>query len=360
MALSKITNASVADTAVHGRRNLIINGAMQVAQRGTSGSVTTSLTYPSVDRFKTSFHGADQYAGTLSQDSEAPVGFSNSLKVTTTTAETAIANTEFFSIRHIVEAQNLQHLEYGTSDAKTMTLSFWVRSSVTGTYGISLYTQDNTRQRNTTYTINSADTWEYKTFTFEGDTTGGIDDNNGIGLEINFILAAGGNYTGTNATAWAAYANTGYGGGHTANGIATTANATWYITGVQLEVGDKSTPFEHRSFQDELLACMRYYEKSYDYADAPANTSGRSRYGFYPYGFNSNARFPIARYSVEKRAAPTMTAYSQLNGTSGKMNDGSGNDYSVSWTGIGTRGAEMVGSQTEDGFFGHWTADAEL
>lgn len=356
MALSKIRNDSLADTAVHGRRNLIINGAMTVAQRGTSFTSAANNTYP-VDRFRVYRNGMDNLVYDLSQSSTAPEGFANSLKLDVTTAETASADNENLKIVTRIEAQNIQHLLYNTSNAKSVTFSFWVRSSTTGTYAIEIYTADPNRQITNTYTINTADTWEYKTVTFVGDTSGAINNDNGIGLDISWFLSVPSNYNSGDSTSWRTYNNDGRGYGQTADVASTTGD--FYITGIQLEVGDTATPFEHRSFSEELQLCKRYYEKSYNHDDAPANTSGRGRLGFYPYGFNSNARFPF-RFTVEKRANPTMTAYSSNNGTSGKMNDGGGNDYSVSFTAIGTNGAEMVGSQTEDGFFGHWTASAEL
>ena len=258
---SKIEREKFEDTRVVGRRNLITNGAMQVAQRGTSGSITTTNTYLSVDRFFAAFANKDQYVGTLSQVSEAPDGFSNSVKVTGTTVENTLAASELFTIRQRIEAQNLQHLQYGTSSAKSLTLSFWVRSSETGTYAVAFYQNDDTRILTKTYTIDSADTWEYKTITIDGDTTGVIDNDTGQGMEISWVLATGSNYTGTASTTWSAYANAKFAEGHTANGLATETGATFHLTGVQLELGDTATPFEHRSFAEELALCQRYFYK---------------------------------------------------------------------------------------------------
>ena len=237
-------------------RNLIINGAMQVAQRGTSSSTIT--TYATVDRFRLKNVNTDQLAGTQQQSTTAPTGFSNSFKFDITTAESAIAADEYFSVRHAVEAQNLQHLEYNTSGAKAVTLSFWVRSHVTGTYSVGITNNDPNRNIAKTYSISSADTWEHKTVTFPGDTAGANPNNdNGVGFMFDWYLAAGSDYTSSDGSSWGAFAENRRAYGHTANAIGTTGG--FYITGVQLEVGDVATVFEHRSYGDELAKCQRYF-----------------------------------------------------------------------------------------------------
>ena len=238
-------------------RNLIINGAMQVAQRGTS---TTDSNGFGVDRFTGSVSGMDEVVTTYSQSTTAPAGFTTSLKVNIDTAETALAADEFLRIIHKIEAQNLQHLQYGSSGAKSLTLSFWVRGNVTGKYSVFIYSQDGNRSNTQSYTINSADTWEYKTITIDGDISGTINNDNGEGLAINFILAAGSDYAGTPHTGWGAYTATDdFAHSDMVQTFATTANNNWHITGVQLEVGEQATPFEHRSYGDELARCQRYY-----------------------------------------------------------------------------------------------------
>ena len=242
-----------------GRRNLIINGAMQVAQRGTSS--TTLTTYATVDRFLNALSGTtDQLAGTQAQSTTAPDGFSNSYKIDCTTAETTIDADEFWRVRHYIEAQNLQHLKYGTSAAQSVTLSFYVRSNVTGTYACNIYQPDGVRQITKTYAISAADTWEYKTITFPGDTSGTINNDNGSGLEISWFLMAGSTWTGTDSTSWGAYVSNGLANGHAVNMASSTSNE-WYITGVQLEVGENASDFEHRSFGEELGLCQRYYQR---------------------------------------------------------------------------------------------------
>ena len=237
-------------------RNLIINGAMQVAQRGTS---STSTGYQTVDRFSVTSGNTDELAFTQSQSTTVPSGqgFSNSLKIEVTTAETTLASNEFFRFQHKVEAQNLQQLAYGTSSAKSITLSFWVRSSLTGKYSILVFQEDATRSNTPSFTISAADTWEKKTITLDGDTGGTINNDNGTGLLLNFILAAGTDYAGTPHTGWGAYTTTDdFAHDDQVNFIAQTG--TFYITGIQLEVGETATPFEHRSYGDELARCQRY------------------------------------------------------------------------------------------------------
>ena len=238
-----------------GRRNLIINGAMQVAQRGTS---STSTGYASVDRWKTVPFRVDTLVGTQSQSTDAPDGFSTSFKYNVDTAE-SLGGDEYFGVMHHVEAYNVQHLDYGTASAKSMTLSFWVKGSTTGTYAIQFYTEDSGRTIGATYTIDTADTWEYKTVSIVGDTAGsGIANNNGSGFRLFFILASGTNYTTTDNTSWDASSSARIAYNHSANPIAT-INNYWQITGVQLEVGTVATPFEHRSYGEELDLCYRYF-----------------------------------------------------------------------------------------------------
>jgi hypothetical protein len=265
------------NSQIGGRRNIIINGAMQVAQRGTSTASVTTAGYHSCDRWNLTMSGRDEAVFTVSQNSSNILdGFSNSFKIETTTAESAIASDEFFIARQKIEAQNLQQLAYGTSSAEKITLSFYVKSSVTATFAIYLYKADTTaRVIGSTYTINSANTWEKKTITFVGDTDSSatIANDNGDGLNVGFVLGAGSAFTGTSNTSWADYANGRLADGHAGNAVVTTTNATWEITGVQLEVGSQATPFEHRSFGEELALCERYFQKHFGTTDANLYTA---------------------------------------------------------------------------------------
>ena len=175
-----------------------------------------STEYRTIDRFKTETAGYTTAEGTVSQSSESPVGFSSSLKFNITTAE-SIAAADLASIRYRIEGQDCQQFAYGTSQAETLTLSFWVRSSLTGTYAISLYQSDDARNIGLTYSIDTADTWEHKSLIIPPDTTGVIDDDNGEGLQIAWNLSVGSNFKGTDNTTWGTYSNARWATGHTAD-----------------------------------------------------------------------------------------------------------------------------------------------
>lgn len=239
-------------------RNLIINGAMNVAQRGTSHTALggTAGIYH-LDRWRTS-HTMTTGRYTATQDSSAPAGFANSLKIDITTAEASLNASSAACILQILEGQDVQHLQKGTATAKSLTVSFWVKSTTTGTYILEVQDSDNSRILNKSYTISSANTWEKKTLTFAGDTTGAFTNDNEASLLFNFYLAAGTDLTsGTLGSSWAATTNANRAVGQT-NLFAADTN-DFYLTGVQAEVGDYATDFEHRSYGDELLRCCRYY-----------------------------------------------------------------------------------------------------
>jgi len=237
-------------------KNAIINGAMNCSQRAVSFSFADA-TY-CLDRFVMG-KGNSSGAATITQDSSAPDGFSNSLKVDVTTADTSLAVNHIDQILHRIEAQNLQQLAFGTSSAKNFTLSFYVKSNKTGNYSVNIGQQDNSyKQANLLYTINSANTWERKSLTFTGDTSGVINDDNGSGFEIAWILAAGTTYTsGSNSASFSSYANANYAANHGVNVFDSTDN-TWFLTGVQLEIGQNATEFEHEPIERTLDKCRRY------------------------------------------------------------------------------------------------------
>ena len=236
-------------------------------------------------------------------------GFANSLKFTTTTAESAIASDEYVSLWQQIEAQNLQHLAYGTSSAKKVTASFWVKSSITGTFCFGLYKDDSTSQvHNKTYTISSASTWEHKTITFEANTLtgGGINDDNGIGLYATWQLASGSNYDSGSSTSsgWASYTTTNWCEPGTTDAVITTTNATFQLTGVQLEVGPQSTPFEHEPFGVTLSKCQRY---TYVIGGSGVTTLGGGTM------YNSTAVNIDVNLPVQLRTSPALTTVA--NGT---------------------------------------------
>jgi hypothetical protein len=264
LANSAVTAAKIGSGAIEGaavtqlggRRNLIINGDMQVAQRSTSESGVVSSGYKTLDRYQIDYSGAGTW--TISQDSDAPAGFGSSMKFLCTTSDSLDQGADRIAFRQHIEGQNLQQLKKGTASAQTATASFWVKSNKTGTYVVEIYDHDNSRHINKAYTVNSADTWEYKTVTFEADTTGALDNDNALSLHLHFWLAAGSTYSGgTLQTSWAGNDTADRAAGNV--NLADTVNNYFNITGIQLEVGSVATPFEHRSYGEELTLCQRYY-----------------------------------------------------------------------------------------------------
>ena len=249
-------------------RNMIINGAMQVYQRGSLSITQSNNGGFALDRFKYSQGAAvGQWVGTMTQDalSDADIattGQRNALKVLTTTVENAVGADEDSRIVYVVEAQDCQRLRYGTSSAQSATLSFWAKSTVAGDYAVSIWQTDGSDVIGSKYTL-AANTWTKVSITFAGNTLENIANDNTEGLRINFMLIAGGDYTSADNTSWGGYTATKLAYGHTASSVSnpwgTNANDAWYITGIQFELGSVATPFEHRSYMEELQRCRRYY-----------------------------------------------------------------------------------------------------
>jgi hypothetical protein len=268
-------------------KNRIINGAMVIDQRNAGASVSYdgSNGY-SVDRW----WGQDVTDGafTLQRVTDAPAGFINSLKFTTTTADASLGSSQFARIKQVIEGFNIADLGWGTASAKTVTLSFWVKSSLTGTFGGALTNDATNRSYPFTYTISVANTWEYETITIAGDTTGTWLTNNGAGIQLIFGLGVGSTFSGT-AGAWAAsefYSATG------ATSVIGTLSATWFLTGVQLEVGSTATSFDYRPYGTELALCQRYFE-----VVSMNGLGGSSSTTAVAFGCS---------YKVEKRTTPTV------------------------------------------------------
>ena len=245
-------------TPVTGFKNRIINGAMTIDQRNAGASFNTQSglinTY-SLDRWR--IRGDVTGIMTVQQSSVAPTGFSNSLSITTQTADAAIGSTALYLVHQLIEGYNWNDLNWGTANAKTVTMSFWVRSSLTGTFGGSLVNGAVDRSYPFTYAISVADTWEYKTITIAGDTSGVWQNITDTGIRVYFSMGSGSSRVGT-AGAWSANPNFGATG---EVAVISTLNATWQITGVQLEVGDTATSFDNRSIGQELSLCQRYYQE---------------------------------------------------------------------------------------------------
>jgi len=278
-----------------GRRNIVINGAMQISQRGTSFSVSDNIY--TLDRFVTEFSGLGAF--TLTQSTDAPDGFGNSLKLDCTTADASPASGDIFQLFHKIEGQNLQQLKKGTSDAEKVTLSFFVKSNKTGNMQVNLR-DANSRIIGATYAISSANTWERKTITFDGDTSGSIANDNTAELTIEFPVGSGSNYTsGAVPTAWEASSDADRNAGSNINIADNTANE-WYLTGVQLEVGSQATPFEHRSFGEELALCQRYALMIKN------GTTSINRFGLGSTVSATTVQM-LLQHPVRMRSAPTLT-----------------------------------------------------
>ena len=256
-------NTNVRDnmTAVAGppfARNLLYNGAMQIAQRGTSTASITTDSYYTADRWKTVLTTLGTWTQSVENDAPTGSGFRKSTKMLCTTADASPAAGDLLVFQQKLEGQDLQRILKGTSSAKQLTVTFWVKSNKTGTYIVELEDVDNTRHVNASYTISASSTWEQKTVTFPADTTGAFDNDNQSSLALNFWLGAGSTYTsGTLATTWASITNANRAAGQT-NLAAATSNF-WQVTGVQLETDSVATGFEFLPFGDELSRCQRYY-----------------------------------------------------------------------------------------------------
>ena len=247
-----------------GNRNLIINGDMRIAQRGTSLTSIAGSGYYSVDRFIMNINAGYANIASIQQNLNSispPTDFTNYVGITIDTATTpdAQASKQFFNFRQQIEQHIINYLNFGTANAKTITVSFWVRSSLTGTFAFSLRNGASDRSYVTTYTINSADTWEKKTITINGDTTGTWNQaENVLGMTVNWGHGHTAPYLTSTINEWQDGSLTGY---TSQVNLVETQNATWYITGVQLEVGENATEFEHRPYDMELARCQRYYTR---------------------------------------------------------------------------------------------------
>ena len=302
--------ALIGSGQAQGDKNLIINGGMTVNQRGNVNTSDGSSIY-SLDRWVTFVRSGPVAA--LSQSTDVPTGqgFANSLKLDVTTADALGTASDFCKVSQKMEGQNCQQLAKGTSNAKRVTLSFWVKSTITGTYIAELFDDDNTRQVSQAYTVSSSNTWEYKTITFPADTSGALANDNGNSFEVVWGLGMGSNYTsGTLNTSWSNNTNANRFVGQV--NAFSSADNEFYLTGCQLEIGDVATPFEHESYAATFQKCQRYYQTG-----GFASTMG--------YSGGTRNRFDSIPLKPEMRANPT--SYVERSGTVGQIrnsNDGSG------------------------------------
>jgi hypothetical protein len=353
-------------------RNVVINGAMQVAQRGTSVASITATGYYTADRISTTLTTMGTWTQSVDADAPTGSGFRNSLKMLCTTADASPAAGDIVRFRQKIEGQNLQQIAKGTSSAKQLTASFWIKSNVTGTYILNLDDVDNTRSVSASYTINALDTWEKKTITFPADTTGAFDNDNAASLQVMWWLGAGTDFTsGTLNTSWASATNANRAVGQT--NLAAATNNYWQITGVQLEVGSTATEFEFKPFDVELRQCQRYYAKSCKYATVVGDGVDFGE-GVYMAGGSHNTNTlstTSISFPVTMRATPTITFFRTNLSTSngqwaffdgGAHRDGVGtsvlgsneNRFSVTFT---YTGATAYRSNITSG---QWRAEIEL
>ena len=327
-------------------KNRIINGAMQIDQRNAGASISIANTedkYP-VDRFFGSNRtGTAVFSG--QQSTTAPEGFKNSLLITTTTANASLSATQYAAVRHSIEGFNVYDLDWGAASAKPVTLSFWVRSSLTGTFGGSLTNAGFNRSYPFTYTISSANTWEQKTITIAGDTTGTWATNNTAGIHIFFGLGVGSTVSGT-AGAWAGSAFYSASG---ATSVVGTNGATFYITGVQLEKGSTATSFDYRPYSTELALAQRYFQSIPASAfNASANlafSSGNTLYATYSLPVIMRASPTIigtgATYSTQNVSGSIAYGSSVAHIRAGINSAAAGNTFFIGTSGNVTAGIEL-------------------
>jgi hypothetical protein len=282
-------------------RNLIINGAMQIAQRNTSVTGITTGDYRTADRWY--FYVSSTGTWTMNVESSAPTNteFRNSSNVICTTADSSLSAGDELAIIQNIEGFNCQGIKKGTANAESITVSFWVKSSNTGTFICELRDEDNSRQISKTYTINAANTWEKETITFPPDTTGAFDNDNNSSLRLFMWLAAGSNFTsGTlNSTAWASSVNTNRVVGQL--NLANRVGNYLAITGVQLETGTVATPFEIRPYGTELALCQRY---AVVFNGADSNSANRIGFGL---ATSATKAYCLINHPVTMRAKASLT-----------------------------------------------------
>jgi len=348
-------------------RNRIINGDMVIDQQNEGASVTINASGAnSIDQFLA--YGVSPGIFTIQQlTSSPPTGFTHYVRITCSTADASIAAGDYYYLNHRIEGYNIRDFLLGTASAKTFTLSFWVRSSLTGTYTGAFQNNGTTRAYPFEYTINNANTWEQKTITLTGDITGTWLNTNGLGLHIVWALAIGSTYQSA-ANTWAAGAF--YGTSNQVNFMSSNTSRTFDITGIQIEIGSAPTAFEFVPFPLALYRCQRYYEKTFPPGVAVAQNCGfqRSTIGYFVWvaGTSPLQTGAMWNFMATKRAAPTMTFYNPNAANSKWRNASAGADSGTSSTGFaGEQGAliqniPVAGDNLGHAIIIHATADARL
>jgi hypothetical protein len=341
-----------------GFKNRIINGAMVIDQRNAGASITPTNGQYSVDRWEAVLTVVSKYSLQRNAGSVTPpTGFINYLGATSLSAYSVLSG-DAFAIRQGIEGFNVADLGWGTANAQTVTVSFLVRSSLTGSFGGSLYNDAATRSYPFSFTVSAANTWEQKTITVAGDTTGTWTTDNTSGINLRFSLGAGATFSGT-AGAWGA-GNIVQPTGSVS--VVGTNGATFYITGVQLEKGSTATSFDYRPYGTELALCQRYYEKSYNMASI-AGASTNTNKGSFVTGAAANTFWRWTQnYRVSKRGDSTFTIYSTT-GASGNVRLNNASDLAVTTEDAGENATAIYVSRNAtvgDFFWWQWTASAEL
>lgn len=355
------SNGQTVSTQPPAFRNRIINGDMRIDQRNAGASLTPTNQSYGIDRWKNELTQASKFS--IQQSSTAPVGFINSMLITSLSSY-AVTSTDQFNVGHYIEGLNVYDLGWGTINAQTVTLSFWIRSSLTGTFGGAINNGAGNRSYPFQYTINSANTWEYKTVVIPGDTTGTWPTNNTAAIRVCFSLGCGSTLSGTvNTWAGAFYVQpTG------ATSLVGTNGATLYITGVQLEVGSFATNFDFREYTTEMNKCKRYFQKSYKQSEKPGTVQGDIRSGMCFHNSSSisgQAFGPTIMLPVTMRTDPSVTIYDHL-GATPKVTGiaaSTGQTAGVSYNDIGTSDTRLYIRCYDIAYYGfgfHYTLSAEL
>ena len=366
LTVGDITASSLNGGQFGGRRNIIINGAMQVAQRSTSVTgLGAADAYHTVDRFLLS---AGNTAGrlTASQTADGPSGFANCLKLDCTTADTSIAAGERLIVRQSFEGQDVQQIKKGTSDAEKVTVSFYVKGNAAATYTCELVDEDNSRYVAQEFSVTTS--WTKIVKTFVADTTGAFNDDNAHSMSLNIWLHAGSSFTGGTFASNTVHTTANQRVGDNQTSFFDSTDRTFFITGVQMEVGSVATPFEHRSFGEELQLCQRYYEISYSYGTSEGANTSVGLITTDTMGGDTTTAYLTHQleYRVAKRAAPTLVFYDQAE-TSGKITShatgvGTANNQTVSVEHASDKSISMnrASGDAANGFRFHYSATSEL
>jgi len=356
-----INSSSLNGGQFGGRRNLVINGAMQVAQRATSatGLGGDAFTYNTVDRFKNVMFGSTAGRFTQTQESITDLaGFGKCLKFACTTADTSIGADEILQVGQYFEGQDVQQLKKGTSDAEKVTASFYVKGNANATYTCELEDADNTRYNAQTFAVTTS--WNRIVLTFDADTTGTLDSDNANSLRLNIFLHAGSTYNGGtfSSNTWQTTNNQRASSSQTS--FYDSTSRTFFITGVQLELGSVATPFEHLSFSETLNLCQRFFQKSYNYGDAIGNTSNSNGSNAFQIDDGAIQRDGV-RLVKSMRANPTIVIYNPVTGSSASVRTNAGGNHSASSFSQGENGFFVDYTPNTGEFLQfHHTADAEL